>query len=323
MELRIKISRENKEKIFQLVSELLESETEGIIDLGDLSPKDAKTTQNPQILDKDYLKIPKEMYNLESGQVMFYESDERPQRVGTWGQFNSFFSVKAALRVLANLMEERNVDSIKLDEFVDICIDLFRKRNLNEYRGFPSSKKDTAIGRFVWHFLTSTQEMGLIKIKDSNLGYEGMPSSLNDWGEVSITLTQQGLEFAMLRNNLFDSSLPNQILTREEKEWLVDFLKRIDNEGYKEYSLLKDVFEFLKQGHNGKDDLWNWFARDQRFIDYVKSWSRKAKLGREKDFQKQINNLTMTFSASKVALLREFGVIKNKRNCYDVIGELE
>ena len=320
MDLKIKITPENKDKVFQLISELLESETEGIIDLGVLQPGEIKTTQPPQFLAQDYLKIPKEVSGLENGHIT--EDNEQARRVGTWGQFNSFFPVKAALRILANLMEERNVDSIKLDEFVEICIDLFRKKKLGEYRGFPSSKKDTAVGRFVWHFLTPTQEMGLIKIKEPNLDHKWIPTPPNEWGEVSITLTCQGLEFAMLKNNLFDSPSPRQILTEEEKEWIIEFLKRIDDEGYKEYSLLKDVFEFLKQGHNGKDDLWNWFEKDQRFIDYVKSWSRKARLGREEDVQKQIRNVAMTFSASKVALLRELGAIKDKRNCYDVIGEV-
>jgi len=321
MELKIKITPENKDKVFQLISELLESETEGIIDIGVLQPGEIKTTQPPQFLAQDYLKIPKEVSGLENGHIT--EDNEQARRVGTWGQFNSFFPVKAALRILANLMEERNVDSIKLDEFVGICIDLFRKKKLEAYRGFPSSNKDTAVGRFVWHFLTPAQEMGLIKVKESNLEYDWIPNSQNDWGEVSITLTRQGLEFAMLKNNLFDSPSPRQILTEEEKEWIVEFLKRIDDEGYKEYSLLKDVFEFLKQGHNGKDDLWNWFEKDQRFIDYVKSWSRKARLGREEDVQKQIRNLAMTFSASKVALLRELGVVNNRRNDYTIMGELE
>lgn len=324
MDLKITITNKNKKKVFQIIEALLEEEADGTIEVG--SNEKQIQLPTPSIIgnsENDYLKIPNLQKNLEHAKPNFYINDDRPQRVGTWGQVNSFFSIKAALRILANYLKNNDVNSINLYNFVDICINLFKEHDLNIYRGFPSTEKDTAIGRFVWHFLTAAQEMGLIIIKESKLDYDGMPSSLHDLEDVEIGITQEGLEFARLKNNILDGISNKQVLTQEEKYWMVSFLKKIDSEGYKEYSLLKDVFEFIKQGNNGKDDLCNWFENDQRFIEFIKSWSRKAESGKEEELEKQIKNLAATYSAAKVAFLRELGIIRNKRNNYDIIGELE
>lgn len=58
----------------------------------------------------------------------------------------------------------------------------------------------------------------------------------------------------------------------------------------------------------------------QWFISYVKSWSRKTKQKRE--LKKQLANVAAMFAQSEIALLRELGVISNKRNNYTVIGTL-
>jgi hypothetical protein len=100
----------------------------------------------------------------------------------------------------------------------------------------------------------------------------------------------------------------------------LSYLKKIDGQGYKEYTILSNVFEFIKEGHNGKDDLWTWFQNNPSFVDYIKVWSRKV--DDPKAFKAQVENLAPTFSAGKLALLREMGVIRNKRNDYTVIGEL-
>jgi hypothetical protein len=318
MELRIEITKENKEKVFALISALLEE--------GDATVKPSFSMAKAQPR-RDFLSVPDDIEGLENGSVMKYGTPEdmKLQLVGTWGQFNSFFPVKAGLRILANLLSESKKGSINLREFVFRCRDIFRKvkinnKKLSKYRGFPLRKKDSATGRFVWHFLIPAQEMGLIKITKSSLDYEGMPYSPNDWNKVYITITREGLEFARLKNPLFDGGDMEQILGKDEREWTINFLKEIDRKGFKEYTLLKDVFDFLKKGHNGKEQLWSWFENDSRFIEYVKSWSRKAKT--PKELKKQIAGLARTFSASKIALLREVGIIRNKRGDYTLINEL-
>lgn len=319
MELRIEITKENKEKIFELISAFLDEETAE--PLFEVRRKKVPTG-------RDYLSIPKKIEGLEDGNVMRYggPGDRQIQLVGTWGQFNSFFPVKAALRILVNCLSENKKDSVNLREFVFKCTEIFRKTKINnkrlsKYRGFPLRKKDTAIGRFVWHFLIPAQETGLIRITESSLDYRGMPYAPNDWNRVHITVTREGLEFALLRNPLFDGTSMEQVLGEDERGWIIDFLKKIDKDGFREYSILKDVYEFLKKGHNGKEELWSWFENDRRFINYVKSWSRKS--GKPKQLKKQIANIARTFAASKIALLRELGVVRNKRNDYTVIRGLE
>jgi len=315
MELRIEITKENREKIFRLIGALLEEEDmpSGVL---------AERIEAP----RNYLRVPDDMNGLEEGHVMKYGTSEdvQLQLIGTWGQFNSFFPVKAALRILANLLQESKTESVNLRNLVFKCIDIFRKvkvggKILRKYRGFPLRRKDSATGRFVWHFLTPAQEMGLIKITNSALDYNGNPYSPNDWEKVDISITKDGLDFARLENPLFDHSSRLQVFGVDERKWLINYLQKVDQEGFKEFSLLKDVSEFLAEGHNGKEDLWSWFEHDQRLIKYVNSWSRK--LGKPEKLRKQIENLSRTFSSSKIALLRELGIVKNKRNDYTVIRE--
>jgi len=319
MELRIEITKENKERVFELISALLEEEATAVKPSFSMVKAQAR---------RDYLSVPDNIEGLENGSVVRYGTpeDRKLQLVGTWGQFNSFFPIKAALRIIANLLSESKKGSVNLREFVFRCIDIFRKvkinnKKLRKYRGFPLRKKDSATGRFVWHFLIPAQEMGLIKITKSSLDYGGVPYSPNDWNKVYITITREGLEFARLKNPLFDGGGMEQVLEKDERDWIIKFLKEIDRKGFKEYTLLKDVFEFLKKGHNGKEQLWSWLENDSRFIEYVKSWSRKAKTPNE--LKKQIAGLARTFSASKIALLRELAIVRNKRGDYTIINELK
>lgn len=328
MQLNINITKKNKEKVFKLIDAILEEEAEETEDyiekqIIEINNKDKSTTSKI-----NYLEIPKDIPNLKNAKVIVYSKENDPDNlrinsVGTWGQFNSFFPIKASLRILANSMISKNLNSIRLDNFVNECLEQFRKKGYNVLRGFPSTNKDTAKGRFVWHFLTNAYEMGLITITESRLDYEGMPNTLLDWDQVFISITREGLDFAILPNNIFDELNNQQILTNDEKNWLVTFLKNIDAEGYKEFSLLLDVYNFLKEGHNGKDELWNWFRENDTFVNYIKSWSRKAQRDDLEGFSNQINNLSITFAGSKIALLRELGVIKNRRNNYSIVGEFD
>lgn len=326
MQLTIDISKKNKDKIFKLIEGLLEEE-EGISpDLSKILIDIKKQQDSPQ--KEDYLQVPPKVAGYRDGKVVFYVSEgtkienKRVSSVGSWGQFNSFFPIKAALRILANYLVDKDIPSVKLDEFVKACLETFKQKNFDKIRGFPSSNKDTAKGRFVWHFLATAYEMGLIRISYTDLKYDGLPGSLQDWDAVEIELTNQGMEFALLPNNIFDGISDQQVLTNEERDWLISYLKKIDGEGYKEYTLLKDISEFLAENHNGKDQLWGWFKMNDTFIDYIKSWSRKAQRGDQLALTEQIDTLSKSFASSKVALLRELGVVKNKRNDYTVMGEI-
>jgi hypothetical protein len=326
MQLNINITKKNKDKIFKLIEAVLEDDEELPLDLNKILIDVDK--QKEESKKEDYLQIPPGIEGFRNGKIASYLSEKRKgenrrlSSVGSWGQFNSFFPIKAALRILANYMLDRDVPSVKLNELVKVCVNTFKQRGYDKKRGFPSSNKDTAKGRFVWHFLATAYEMGLIRISYSDLKYDGLPGSLQDWDTVEIGLTKQGMEFALLPNNIFDGISEQQVLTSGEREWMISYLKKIDEDGYKEYNLLKDVYTFLSEGHNGKDDLWKWFSNNNKFVDYIKSWSRKAQRGDEQALNEQIDTLSTSFASSKVALLRELGVILNRRNDYSLIGEL-
>lgn len=326
MQLTINITNKNKAKIFRLIETLLEDDIENVSESTQITV--GHQLKNTSSIEKNYLKIPPKIKGFKDGQVINYHElknqgeNFRINSVGSWGQFNSFFPIKAALRILSNYLYERSLNSAKLDEFVDECLSIFEQKGYTKYRGFPSSNKDTARGRFVWHFLTTAYEMGLIRITHSNLDYEGMPRTLLDWKEVEIELTNQGMEFALLPNNILDEISNEQVLTNEERVWLISYLKKIDSEGYGEYHLLKDIYSFLREGHDGKDDLRDWFTQNNNFVNYIKSWSRKVQRGDEHAVKVQLDTVATSFSSSKVALLRELGVLENRRNKYSIIGDL-
>ena len=264
----------------------------------------------------EYLSIPNDLV-LEPGKPLI---DDETRSVGSWGMFNSFFPGKATLRVLAHLMEETNQKYVRLSDLMNKMREVLQESELTKLRGFPNNtKKESSIGRLVYHFIRIFTEMGFFIVKTTDRSKEDVWAC--NWEDIEITLTKEGLEFAKIKNRVFDYNESNQVLTLEEKTWLIDYLKKIDREGYKEYSILKDVFEFLKEGHNGKDELWNWFKNNENFRNYVKQWSRKA--DDPEAFEKQIENISTTFAAGKLALLRELGIVKNKRNDYTILEELK
>lgn len=316
MEVRITITEENKEKIMALINAYF----------NEISiPDEDYTKKSKRDFSGNYLSLPPNIRNFPINNVTqdSFQDLTRANSVGTWGQFNSFFPSKAALRILANKLHEAEVDSMVFGEFVDDCIYTFNKtkianKKLNRYRGFPRRKKDTAVGRFVWHFLATALDMGFFTVISDE---KRIPSSSNDWYTISISLTQDGLEYARMENPFFDSKVPIQVLSENESNWMLEHLNKLDKRGYKEYSLLMDVYDFLKAGNNGKEDLWDWFENDERFITYVQSWSRKKDT--QIQFNKQLSNLAKTFASSKIALLRELLLINTKRGEYNVIKTIQ
>lgn len=305
IELRIRITRENAEKVTQLIRELVQLEP----GISVATPVKVGARPLPEKTLLDYLGPPQQLENLKSGEIVLTPA---AKYVGTWGQFNSFFPVKAVLRILSHAMNDNGGEPVNLEELVEKSKTIFKVARLDRFRGFPSSDKDSAIGRLVWHFITPAHEMGLVRIE----GMEEIP--VRGWGKVIVTPTKEGLEFAKLRNLIFDERDTRQLLSDSEREWVLDYLRKIDDKGYKEYSLLKGVFEEFKKGNTS---IASWLENNQRFVSYVKSWSRKAE--QERELKKQVANVATMFAQSKIALLRELGMISDRRNEYTVIRDLE
>lgn len=278
--------------------------------------KKDKTFVKSNIKLSSYLTTPPEL-KLKMGPPV---TNEGTKLVGSWGMFNDFFSGKAVCRILAHMMKEKESDYIKLSDLVEKAKMVITENNLSELKGFPNDvNSDSSVGRLVYHFIATFADMGLLNLKTIKNGTGNIWTE--SWNNILVTLTKDGYEFAKLRNKIFDETdRSSQTLTTEEREWLLEFLKGIDKKGYKEYSILFQVYSFIKKGNNGKDDLWKWFRENENFIKYLEIWSRKK--SDPKKFQKQIINLSQTFASSKLSLLRELGVIRDKRNDYTVIGEL-
>jgi len=308
MEVRIKITPENVDKVVQMIKELVYLESESGVTISGLEAgvTGALAATGPA---SRYLAPPPELENLANGKVVLTTSEA--ERVGTWGQFNSFFPIKAVLRILAHMMEENGGNPADLEDLVNRSEAVFRETKLSGYRGFPKkARKESSIGRLVWHFIIPAHHMGLIKVDGKTTEIP-----IRAWKGVDVSPTKQGLEFAKLENLILDKKEKVQILSEPERAWVIEHLKKIDGEGYKEYTFLKRVFEEFKRGNT---DLVDWLEKDEQFEKYVKSWSKKEK--NPKEFKKQIENVAAMFAQSKIALLRELGAISNERKDYSITG---
>ncbi len=266
----------------------------------------------------DYLIIPSYL-KLSKGKVI---SDHETSIVGLWGMVNDFFSGKALLRINANLLNETKKDYISLFDLIECAKNTILYNKLTKLKGFPNDvTADSSVGRLVYHFIDGFHKMGLFEIKPLKK-MEGEKIWSEDWKNILIRPTEEGLAFSRLSNKVFDEkNYEDQTLTVVESEWLLQYLREIDKKGFKEYTLLKEIFFFIKNGNNGNKDLWAWFKKNPSFIKYIEAWSGKK--DNPKAFEKQINNLAQTFSSGKISLLREIGIIKNKRNDYTIIGDIE
>jgi hypothetical protein len=130
----------------------------------------------------------------------------------------------------------------------------------------------------------------------------------------------------MLTNPKLDNN-KDELLSEEEINYLIDYLKEIDIHGYKEYTFLKRIVDFIKEKSTyGKtpvyQDLVDFIKHDERFVDYVYKTSKFGKNGLPKESRDFINKLQRTAQAvvaSRIALLRELRVIEDKRNSYRII----
>lgn len=265
---------------------------------------------------RDYLSIPTELKLVPGTPII----DSENRRVGSWGMFNDFFSGKAVCRTLAHIMDEEKKDYITLKDLIDKFKLVIVENKLQSLKGFPSDvNMDSAVNRLVYHFISTYNKMGLLHLKTVN----GKDKIWDEkWDKILVTLTRDGLEFSKIRNKIFDDNdRSSQVLTKEESVWMINHLKSLDKKGYGEYRILVQVYSFLKRGNNGKNDLWAWFAQNNDMIDSVRAWSKKK--SDQKAFKKQIQNLSQTFASGKLSLLRELGLVRDKRNDYTIVGDIQ
>jgi ribosomal protein L37E len=245
-------------------------------------------------------------------------SDKETRTWGSWLMFNDFFAPKLITRVLAWKLYEEKSETVLLSSLMNDVINTIKENGLSKLKGFPNLNKDPKGERLVNHFLSTITKMGLTIVKplDSNV----KDIWKEDWEKIRVSLSNKGLEFAQLKNNVLDEGDIKQILNVEEKKWILNYLKEIDVMGYKDYSILKEVYNFLKDGNNGNKDLRNWFINNEKFRIYIPERSKRARESPEV-FEKQIWNYARSFSTAKISLLRELGLVRDKRNDYTIMGE--
>lgn len=300
MEIKIVITKKNKEKILALVDQLVECEAEGTTTetITGTDFKSLESYQSPNFV--------KDLSNLENTKLA--EPEIRQSKFGAWGMFNSFVPGKASLRVLINLVSRRNGEPVKFLEMVDECVTYFSKSGLCKYRGFPKKTSESAKGRLVTHLILPYDGIGLMKIEGS--GKDSL-----------VMITKEGLSFVKLQNPLLDGSDKTKSLSEEECEWLVSHLKRIDDLGYKEFSILESLTRFLSGADRKFEDIVGWFKGNEDFVAWLQAGSRYEH--DPKAFLQQLDNVARTFASGKIALLRELGILSNKRATYKVIHRLE
>ena len=145
-------------------------------------------------------------------------------------------------------MKNEQKDNIPLLSLLGDAVELIEQYKLTQFKGFPNKitnkedlQKDNAVSRLVYHFLYTGEGMGFFEVTSDKNAEEPWDEK---WKDISVSLTKEGLEFAQLRNLIFDDGEKEQILTTEEREWLVKHLKKIDKENYKEYSILHEYHMF-------------------------------------------------------------------------------
>jgi len=179
---------------------------------------------------------------------------------------------------------------------------------LYKYRGFPKRTSESARGRLVSHLLLPYCSMGLMIIKGSK-----------KTGHVMIT--KQGFVFAQLKNPLLDEMGKKRPLSQEERNWFIKYLKEIDSRGYKEFSFLLGLTNFLVNSKRKYKDIVEWFSKKEDFIKWLRERSRYK--DDPKAFSHQLDNVARTFASGKIALLRELGILSTSRATYKVIHNLE
>lgn len=300
MEIKIVINKHNKDKLLQLIDQLVECEAQGISaeSTGATTfEKDSTSTSSGFLRE-----IPK----FEEFEVA--EPKIRSSRFGTWGMFNSYVPGKAALRVLSNLIDEKGGKPVIFSELLSECISYFARSGLGKYRGFPKKTSESAQQRLAIHLVLPYEDMGLIRTQGNKK-------------DPSVVLTKEGIEFTTLRNPLLDDGDKKKSLSEKESLWMRKHLRKIDQLGFKEFSVFVDLANFLSGKEKRYHEIVSWFKSNQSFVDWLKTGSRHR--DDPKAFSRQLENVARTFATGKIALLRELGVVSTARATYRVLQNLE
>jgi len=155
-----------------------------------------------------------------------------------WGQWNRYFPVKLATRVLANLLKEKGSNTVPLGVLHESAADTARQY------GKVIAKKDRELGRKRGGILAAglpvgNEDKAKLRFKMQFVGYlskdklEGAGPTLRfinikkDNGTVVAGLTEYGLKFASLENPILDRNDFSSPFYDAEVNFLLDHVKNI------------------------------------------------------------------------------------------------
>ncbi len=314
MEIKINIDKYNKDKIFKLLDALVEAEATNT-DQSRQPRKEVEESKNKATNEEVYKSYAKYFDKPVSyPKELLLESKIQPSKfgLGTNFLFNSFFSAKAMLRIIANLINEKKAPA-DIKETLKTFFGATKARGLQDAKGFPKEREQkhegSAENRPLYSIIFPLSKLGFLRIDDKK-----------------IYLTKAGLDLAMLNNPKLDQN-SDKLLSEEEISFIINYLKQIDKEGYKEYTLLKNFLDYIKekQLHSkaiNYQDLTRYFSTSQEFIDYLYENSKfgKKNLPKEShDFVNRVKRESQAIASSKISILRELGILESRRNSYSIL----
>ena len=303
MEIKLVINKSNKEKILALLDQLVEAE--GIHGKEGPPQRELQVLADASIVRTNVHDLLDSCYATQEVPVSAPSIANRP--LGAWAMFNSFLPGKATLRILAHTLAERKAEHIPFGELIERSSQSFGPRGLGAFRGFPRSKKASSIPRFANHLVLPLGEMGMLSVRTTE-------------GVQEVGITKSGLQFSLLQNSVLDRRFNTEELSETERRWIIEHLKMIDQQGFKEYSALSSILSYIRTNNPERQQLVQWLATRPDFRESVKSTSKYSR--EQSKFNRQLHNIANTYMSSKVALLRELGILDNTRGVYSVKSEM-
>lgn len=182
-----------------------------------------------------------------------------------WGQYNRILPIKVTLRTLANYIKYSGTN-IDLESFQEEAANIAREigkklqtideknnrsRDERFSTGFPiGSDEYKAKSRFKMHFVGYLTKDNIIEGAPGSLGFVDISRDEN--GKVTIGLTKEGLDFALIENPVLDGENVNAILSDAEKEY---YINHVFNNVKAEATAMILVLSSIKNGADNPDFL--------------------------------------------------------------------
>lgn len=182
-----------------------------------------------------------------------------------WGQWNRYFPVKLAIRVLAKLLGEKKTNTVPLEVLYENAADFARQY------GKEIAKKDRDLGRKRGDILSAGLPVGReenkakLRFKTQFVGHaskaklEGACPTLrfinierDENGTVVAGLTEYGLKFSLLENPILDRKDYSSPFNDAEINFLLDHIRSVLP---REFEITRFVLQKISSGTATPDEL--------------------------------------------------------------------